>query len=389
MQQRRILEEQKMALPERTAALAQWLAAHPWRLPHWQLFLLRVVQGDQRGLLAWLAAWILRLLSLIYGAGLALNLLPYRLWPALAFRLPARVFSIGNLTVGGTGKTSAAAALAQALSRSGERVALLSRGYSGQLAGVVSDGRRVMMSASQAGDEPFLLAHRLPGVAVLVGKDRRITGRVATRFLRATALVLDDGSQYWKMHKDLELVLVDALNPFGFGRLLPSGLLREPIGSIKRARQIWLTHCDLVPTSHMERLEKTVRRLSPGAQIIRTRHKPTSLAEIGGRPVALESLDGRPLIALSSIGSPEAFERTLMRLGAKPMAMRFRDHHRYSTHDVELIGSIAARLGRAVVTTEKDAVRLPPSGWRVPCLVLCVEISAMNGEQLPWPAQQP
>ena len=381
----RLLEEQRINPAAGADRLARWLLRNPWRLPGWQVFLLGVVQRERKGPLAWLVSWLLHFCSLAYGIGLQLNLLPYRLRPALAARLPARVHSIGNITVGGTGKTSAAAALARALTDRGERVALLSRGYSGSAAGVVSDGRRILMTAQQAGDEPFLLAHRLPGVAVLVGKDRRVTGRIAARLLGATALVLDDGFQYWKLRKDFEVVLVDALNPFGHGRLLPAGLLREPVSSLKRAHEIWLTHCDLAPQERVECLGRMLRRINPAARVIRTRHEPLSLTDMQGHILPLDSLKGRPIVALSSIGNPEAFERTLVRLGARPLPVRFRDHHRYSSQDVELVGRIASRLGCAVVTTEKDAVRLPSSGCRAPCWVVRVAIAPVAGEDSNWP----
>jgi len=362
-----------------------WDGSYYWRLPSWQRFMLRVVRGEGRSTAERLVAFALRLLSLAYHAGLAGNLLLYRLGILKAQRLPAAVISVGNITVGGTGKTSATCALARNASRRGEKVAVLSRGYGGARAGVVQNGGRLLMTQEQAGDEPYLIAAKLPGTAVLVGKHREITGKVAIERLSASVLILDDAFQYWPLYKDREIVLVDALNPFGFGHLLPGGMLREPVRNMKRAHEVWITHCDLVKPGEVERLRRTISALHPKAPVVETIHEPVGLLDLTGRPLPLEELRGKRIVALSSIGNPEAFERTLQKLGAVALPFRFRDHHKYTVRDAEEIEAIAAGVAEAMVTTEKDAVRLPARQWRLPCWVLQVEIKAVRGEITAWP----
>ena len=205
----------------------------------------RIVRGDLHSLGDRLTAAGLRGLSVGYGLALQVHLGCYRLGLARRTRLPALVISIGNLTVGGTGKTTACLAVADYLHRQGHRVAVLSRGYRGegeQGAHIVSHGVGPVVGVHQAGDEPYLMARALPGVSVLVGRDRRRTGALAVGQLGATAVVLDDGFQYQRLERDLDIVLVDALLPFGYDALVPRGLLREPVSHLARADAVWLTH---------------------------------------------------------------------------------------------------------------------------------------------------
>ena len=332
-----------------------------------------VIEGAPRGAAGRLLAGGLTGLSWLYRAGLEINLLGYRLALLKRARLDAFVVSVGNLTSGGTGKTTAAQLIARALTEAGLRAAVLSRGHGGRRAGVVSDGARVLMTAAESGDEPVLTARALPGVPVLVGKDRRVSGAHAIREFAARALVLDDGFQYWRLVKDREIVLVDALNPFGNGRLLPRGLLREPLGHLRRAHAIWITHADLVEPQALEALRERLRALHPHAAFALARHRPTAIREPGGdAEIPLDSLRGLRVLALSSIGNPTAFEMTVQRLGAAVTPLRFPDHHPYSSRDLE---AVFARAGsRVVLTTDKDAVRLPACRGPVPVWVLSVEM---------------
>lgn len=361
-----------------------WDGSYYWRLPSWQRFVLRVVRGEEKSALGQLTAAALRLLSLPYEAAIAANLLLYRLGILKKRRLPATVIGVGNITVGGTGKTSATCALARTFLANGEKVAVLSRGYGGARAGVVQDGRRLLMTQEQAGDEPFLLASKLPGAAVLVGKHREVMGQAAIKHLSASVLILDDAFQYWPLHKDREIVLVDALNPFGFGHLLPRGMLREPVKNISRAHEVWLTHCDLVKVEEVQRLRRFISALHPKAPVVETVHEPVGLRDLSGQPVPLAELEGKRVLALSSIGNPQAFEKTLEKLGAVVLPFRFRDHHRYTARDAQEIESIAMASADAIVTTEKDAVRFPPHRWRLVCWVLQVQIEAVRGEIRAW-----
>jgi tetraacyldisaccharide 4'-kinase len=349
-------------------------------------FLWRLVRGEARGAAAAVVGGALSGLALCYEAGVRANFGLYRLGLLGQQRLPAPVFSVGNLTVGGTGKTSAALAIARALAARGLRPALLSRGYLGRGEGkglLVSRGEGPLVSAEEAGDEAYLLARKLPGVCVLVGKDRRATGRRALSELGAEAVVLDDGFQYWKLKKDCEIVLVDALCPFGYGRLLPRGLLREPLSALGRASTIWITHSDLVEAASLSQLRGRLSRLAPGVPLEETIHLPLRfrpLAERSSSPAppakelavawrnSEQPLAGRKVVALSSIGNPLAFELTLARLGAEVLPARFPDHHPYREAELARLGGELAGRAELLATTEKDSVRL--SGSRAAALAL-------------------
>ena len=280
-------------------------------------------------------------------------------------RAGAPVVSIGNLAVGGAGKTPATLAVAERLSARGRRVAVLSRGYGADRTDsrVVSDGRQVLLDAAQAGDEPFLLAHRLPGVAVLCGPRRAELARRAVEQLRADALVLDDGFQHRALARDLDVVVVDAASPGGNGRLLPRGPNREPWAALRRAQLGWISRCDQVPAAALLALRRRLRDATGRLPVV-SRH---AVEEVLDGPLqrsfGAEVLRGRRVLLLCALARPDGFRRTLAALGAAVTAERvFRDHHRFTGAELEETLRAASRAGcDAVVTTEKDAVRLPPS----------------------------
>ena len=362
-----------------TAARAQWAS---------------LITGSVRGPFDRLALAALWALSVAYGAAVRVHHAGYRLRLARRTRLPALVVSIGNITVGGTGKTTTAIAVARWLSDRGRRVAILSRGYRGSAerrAVVVSEGFGPLVGADVGGDEPYLMAAALPGVSVLVGRDRRRTGRQAVERLGADVIVLDDGFQYQRLAKDIELALVDALAPFGYDFLVPRGLLREPPGSLARADAIWITHSDLVREGDLRALRAQIALSAPTARVCETRHLPLRLRELaGGDELPPEAVRGRRLLALSSIGNPMAFERTLEQLGAVSVApARFPDHHAYRADEIRHLLATGAREAELVVTTVKDSVRMPPDCAEAPIWVLEVELAERAGaaplsEELDW-----
>lgn len=341
---------------------------------------LRIVRGEAKRPVERLAGAGLWALSAAYGATLRLHLAAYRCGLARRTRLPALVISVGNLTLGGTGKTAAAMAVARWLWEEGKRVALLSRGYRGRgerRALVVSEGFGPLATVEAAGDEAYLVAQKLPNVHVLVGKDRRVTGRLAVDRLGANAVVLDDGFQYQRLERDTDIVLVDALSPFGYDLLVPRGLLREPPEHLCRAHAVWLTHSDLVRKADVEAVRARVESLAPQARIWECVHAPMRLHRLDATgEEAPETLRGRRVCALSSLGNPEAFERTLARLGANLVgAARFPDHHVYRPDDLLRVAEEEAAEAEWVVTTEKDAVRLPRQGLPGPIWALEVELT--------------
>ncbi|MDX2187838.1 MAG: tetraacyldisaccharide 4'-kinase [Opitutaceae bacterium] len=308
------------------------------------------------------------------------------------------VVVVGNLTVGGTGKTPVVEKFARALRDRGRKVAILSRGYKSKSPPlwkriwaalnhaeeapprIVSDGNEVLLDSEHAGDEPFMLARNLPGVIVLVDKNRVKSGMYAIRRFGCDTLILDDGFQYLPLKGSLNLLLVDKTNPFGNGFLLPRGVLREPIRHLKRANYIFLTKSN---GQRDQDLEELIQRHHPGVDIIECAHKPQYLQRLGGdERLPLEALRGRRIGAFSGIAVPESFERFLTDLGAKLQSVsRFLDHHRFSADDLSGIWEEAAKAGvEFIVTTEKDAVRLPqPLGTTIPVYYLRLEIEIMRG----------
>jgi tetraacyldisaccharide 4'-kinase len=313
------------------------------------------------------------------------------------------VVVVGNLTVGGTGKTPVVEKFARALRDRGRKVAILSRGYKSKAPPfwkkwwfwvthteeppprIVSDGQRVLLDSEQAGDEPFMLASNLPGVIVLVDKNRVKAGAFAIKKFGCDTLVLDDGFQYLPLKGRLNLLLVDKTNPFGNGHLLPRGILREPIKHLKRASYVFLTK------SNGERdpeLEALIQRHNPGVDLIECAHRPQYLQRFGVAPDApggrepLTFLKGRRVLAFSGIATPESFEKFLRDLGALVVAReRYLDHYRYADEDFEMLAAMAKAEGaECLVTTEKDAVRISAGrAWPLPLFYLRLEIDIIRG----------
>ncbi len=344
-----------------------------------EAYLLSVGRG-RRGLVPSALRTAMSALAPVYCAGLKTYLLPYRLGLRKRTRLACPVICIGNLTTGGTGKTPMTQRVCRLLQTQGLRPAILSRGYGGANeygCAVVSDGRRVLLSAKEAGDEAFLLAKTLPGVPVVAGKDRRVTGALAVREFRPDVIVLDDGMQFWQLHRDLDVVLLNASAPFDNGWTFPRGLLREPPSHLKRAGVIALTNVASAGEAQTEAVRARVRKLAPGRPIFDADLAPTGLrALVGGAEHSLTWLDGRKIGAMCALGNPVAFETMLTGLGARLAAsFRFRDHRALTLADLERVFAESCAAGaEAVVTTEKDAVKMAPLKSPLPLLTLEVAL---------------
>ena len=318
-----------------------------------------------------------------------------------AQELGCPVVSIGNLTVGGTGKTPVAEMLARELQLRGRRVAILSRGYKSvprpfmqrlrsRLSKnldlfpprIVSDGDQVLLDSRRAGDEPHMLAKNLPGVCVLVDKDRVKSGLHALRHFDSDLLLLDDGLQYQRLRHRLDIVLVDRQSPFGNEHLLPRGTLREPPGNLRRASYIIVTRCGAEPD---DKLLARLRRLNRTAAIIECNHAPRHWEDIRtGAKFPLDHLRGRHVGAMSGIARPESFEEGVRELGAiVEITKAFADHHRFTKKEIlRFLEWCDRRSLDALVTTEKDAVRFPEiDNPPVPMLFLRVEIEILRGRE--------
>ncbi len=308
--------------------------------------------------------------ALLFRAAVAVRGALYDAGILHATRAGVPVVSIGNLAVGGAGKTPAAIAVVRRLLARGRRVAVLSRGYGAARtdARVVSDGARLLLDAADGGDEPVLVATRLPGTPVLCGPHRAELARTAVRDHGADALVLDDGFQHRALARDLDVVVLDAANAFGNGRLLPAGPNREPRSALRRAGLVWLSRVDQADDATLSRL-RTLAREATGREPVESRHAAVDVVDgTLARPSGVEALRGRRVLLLAGIARPVGFRRTLAAMGAEVAAERvFPDHHRFSAADLEgALRAAADARCELVVTTEKDAVRLPPDVARDP-----------------------
>jgi len=363
-------------------------------------FAVDVAYDRRHGPLAALLAAFLLVLSWVFSLLVRLRMWLYRERLFHDTPLGCKVVVVGNLTVGGTGKTPVVMKMARVLSERGRRVAILSRGYKGRSDSpvrrfwrwltqgrrpdplVVSDGKTVLVGPEEAGDEPYMMARNLAdaGVVVIVDRDRVEGGRFALRRFGVDTILLDDGLQYLPLHGQINLLLVDRHNPFGNRRLLPRGILREPVANLSRGTYIIVTKCDgPVPPE----LEAEIRRHNRKAEIIACAHRPREFVEVDGPArFPLEHVRGRRVMAFSGIATPERFEATLRELGADLVAnRRFLDHHAFAEEDLDEILERAQRAkAEFIVTTEKDAVRLQ-SGFRpsIPLLYVRLDVDVLGG----------
>lgn len=323
--------------------------------------------------------------ALLFGAVVALRGWLYaRGWLASA-RAAAPVISVGNLAVGGAGKTPVTMAIARRLSARGRAVAVLSRGYGATRrdARVVADGRAVLLDAAEGGDEPVLLARRLPGLRVLCGPRRAELAVTAVAAMGADALLLDDGLQHRALARDLDVVVLDAANPLGNGWLMPAGPGREPASALRRAGLVWLSRVDQADPATLARW-RAAALAATGRPAVESRHAPVDVVDGRlGRSLGLAALRGQRVLLLSGLARPGAFRRTVEGLGAEVVAeRRHPDHHRFTAAELDDALAAAAAAGAAlVVTTEKDAVRLDPARAAESRLaVVRIEAEVLAGE---------
>ena len=312
-----------------------------------------VADGSNRSAAVFALKLLLAPFALLYGMALRVRALLYRAGILAIRRLPCPVISIGNLTVGGTGKTPVTILLARELQHRGCRVAVLSRGYGGSLEGqvaVVSDGESLLLGPEQAGDEPYLLARSVAGLIVVIGSDRYQAGLMALERFRPDVVLLDDGFQHIRLYRDLNILLLDATRPFGNGWTVPLGMLREPCTALKRADLALFTRCHdterlpalTLPTS------RSYHRLT-GFQLVAT-----------GNVVPLEQLQQGRVAAFAGIAEPSAFFEALRQIGIAPVAtLSLPDHEPYHAAGLEQIEHLVASAAPDwLITTEKDGVKL-------------------------------
>ena len=369
------------------------------RLEKVEKYVLSIIEDRRKSWDGRLVGGLLNQLSWVFALVVQVRLRLYH-WGVLRRHVPGiQVISVGNLTVGGTGKTPVVEVFARSLQQKGRKVAILSRGYKrvkppflervGRALAfreqrtpplVVSDGQRLRLDSAMSGDEPYMLASNLPEVAVLVDKDRVKSSKYAINKLGCDTLILDDGFQYMKLKHRLNIALVDCTNPFGNRKMLPRGILREPVRNLKRAGYIFVTKSN---GTGSDELKTRLRELNPHAEISECRHCPRYLQNVYTRErITLDFLEGLKIGAVSGIAAPDGFEQELVRRGAMIVqTVRYADHHRYSQQEIiEAINGSLEAGADALVTTEKDAVRFPFIERRdLPIYFLRVEIEMISG----------
>ena len=364
-----------------------------------ETFVLEVILEERRGKAADLVRLILFVLSKVFLLIVKLRRFLYNVRILRDSALGVQVIAIGNITVGGTGKTPVVEKFARELQNQGRTVAILSRGYrskppplSKRLLDrillrsdttpprVVSDGKSLLLDSETAGDEPYMLASNLKDVVVLVDKDRVKSGRYAIEKFGCDTLLLDDGFQYWKLAgRRRDIVLIDCQAPFGNEYLLPRGTLREPGSHLARASTIFITKSD----GNTARLRARIAKHNSTAGIIECVHQPLYFEDVfTGERHDLDLLKGRKVAALSGIAQPESFENSLLKLGADLVySKRFADHHRFTQQEIlNAVNRGKKRQAQIILTTQKDAVRFPKIDRRdLPFYFMRVEIKIVTG----------
>lgn len=359
-----------------------------------------IIFGRAHGFRAWAMRCVLRVASWLFYLLVKVRLFLFRRRLCTVHYLGTFVVSVGNITAGGTGKTPVVELLARTLSARGRKCAILTRGYKSadlplpqewrnaqgkkvrNVPKIASDGKVRYLSPLYAGDEPFMLARNLDGVAVLVDKDRVKSGIFAIEELGSNTLILDDGMQYLRLKHEIDIVLVDCGSPFGTGALLPRGTMREPRASLGRAGYIILTKSNGEPQMELINL---IRRYNKLADIIVTDHVPDYLENVfTGERKPLEFLRDKYVACLSGIARPESFEQLVERQAAKiEIRRRYPDHHWFDQAEMDsFVQRCADRAIDLIITTEKDAVRfLKPEEMDVPIYFLRISIQITQGEE--------
>ena len=342
-----------------------------------------------RGVFPTLFRILLMPLSWLYGVIIWIRNCCYRYRIIKQKCLPCLVISIGNIVAGGTGKTPAAAAIAKLIQNSGLRVAVLLRGYKrqgGEPVVVVSDGENLLCCREECGDEAHMLARQIPDIPIVVGRQRFLTGTAALEHFKSDVLIVDDGFQHRQLTRDVDIIMIDATQPFGTGVLLPIGTMREPKSTIRRADIILLTRTDAVNTDIAD-LKAALNRLAPNTPTCDSVHQPTSLyritnQEYNSTKIPIDELIGKRLLAVCGIGNPDGFVSTLEKYNPEVVELlAFPDHHVYTEDDLQEIQyQMKQCQAEWVITTQKDEDKLSAFSAQIPILVLAVELVITEGK---------
>ncbi len=313
----------------------------------------------------------LYVISFFYRAGLLIRRLLYAVKIFKKREFAAKIISIGNITMGGTGKTPFTEEFAKRIIKNEQKVAVVAKGYGRQKINdidIVSEGRGLLLNSRNAGDEPFLIARNVKKAAVIVGKSKIKAVETAVEKEGPDVVLLDDGFQKrYAIPAAVNIVLINALNPLGYNRLFPAGTLREPASGLKDAEFVVVTNTNLAGRERVEAVKKLALKYNSSVKIFESEHQPRFFYNVfNGEKYGLGLIKNRKVISFSSLGNPYGFEKTLKILGARIIAgIRFRDHHRLRRKEAEAIEKLMGRTSAtAIVTTEKDEVKLPRKYFR-------------------------
>lgn len=336
----------------------------------------KLVSGQSTGVIASMLRLLLNIAAVFYGLGISLRNWLFDGGQAVTAaglvtsdrtHVTVPVISVGNITVGGTGKTPLVIWLCNLLREQNVNCAILTRGYK---------------AATGRDDEPGMLAKNCPGTAVVVNPDRLAGAIEAVKKHRAQVLIMDDGFQHRRLHRDIDIVTIDAMLPFGYGRLLPAGLLREPVSALKRAQAAIITRCDLVSRDMLTELTATIGRINPGMIVAQAIHSPV-FAISGEKQIPLEELKNKKVFVFCGIANPQAFLATVSLVGANITGSKvYDDHHSYTAGDIEEIYRDAAQSGaEMILTTEKDynKIDLPGNPSVLELAYLAVRLQFIDG----------
>ena len=328
----------------------------------------KLISGKTTGPAASILRLFLRFISLFYGAVIRLrNFLYDNEWLKVQ-RVNAVVISIGNITTGGTGKTPLVIHLCKQIVQNYE-IAILTRGYK---------------TTQNYVDEPEMLAKSCPDAKVIVNPDRVAAAREAINKFAAKVLIMDDGFQHRRLYRDLDIVTIDAACPFGFNRILPAGLLREPLNALKRADAVVITRCDQIPQNELANLKEKLQQINPNMVIAEAIHAPVGVRTTDGKKISIAELTTKNIFAFCGIGNPETFFNTIRKIPANLIGSKiYDDHHHYCADDITDMQK-QAQLSKAdlILTTEKDATKIISApGLQIPLGYLEIELKFIDAEQ--------
>lgn len=338
--------------------------------------------SPERRFYHWPAYGLLCALAFVYRLGHTLHLWAYKVGVLTSRRLDCRVISVGNLTLGGTGKTPVVMMVADILREQGRKPAVLSRGYKGSSSrevNIVCDGKTVLLTPEEAGDEPVMIARKLKNVPVITGPSRYQTGSYALKHFDVDTLILDDGFQHLALHRDVNILLFDHRRPLGNGALFPAGELREPAGESRRADLICITRW-----SETDRVPDLNGNLPTNVPVIKTVLRLDKLVDLkSGESQDAGFLQGRAVAAFCGVADPNDFRRLLDRACARVVHYQaFPDHHAYAPAELKAFESAALQAGAEyILTTEKDAVKLEACSFSIPFYRVAVHLEILEGRE--------